>query len=199
MKIYTFGLEVFPRVFWLFILINGIANAGEKKSFNPYVHDKPFEAEAYKVPPPPKSHLSLQDNRDGTITDPDAGLMWAKADSHADLKKCLNWHDSKVYVKNLTTGSYNDWRLPTLDELSNLHDNTKENLNSIDHDPKHPLGLDEKFSNGSAYWSWSSDYHQTNLTDCCTRIFYFVTGMSFTRRLSECAKGGVRAVRSIKD
>ena len=69
----------------------------------------------------------------------------------------------------------------------------------MNHDPKHPLGLDEKFSNGSAYWSWSSDYHQTDLTDCCARIFYFVTGMSFTRRLSECAKGGVRAVRSIKD
>ena len=47
----------------------------EKKLFNPYVHENPFAAEAYKVPPPLKSRLNLQDSGDGAIADPDAGLM----------------------------------------------------------------------------------------------------------------------------
>ena len=58
----------------------------EKKLFNPYVHENPFAAEAYKVPPPLKSRLNLQDSGDGAIADPDAGLMWVQADSHAVLK-----------------------------------------------------------------------------------------------------------------
>ena len=37
------------------------------------------------------------------ITDPYVGLMWAQAESHAVLKKCFNWRNAQVYVKNLTT------------------------------------------------------------------------------------------------
>ena len=29
--------------------------------------------------------------------------MWAQADSHTVLKKCFNWHNAQVWVKNLTT------------------------------------------------------------------------------------------------
>ena len=186
-----FGAEL------IFALVHGKVSAQEKKSFDPYVHEKPFEAKAYVPPPSPKSHLNLRDNGDGTITDPDAGLMWTQADSHADLNKCLNWHDATTYVQNLTTGNYGDWRLPTLMELVNLHDNTKENSGSVDHDPEYPLGLDEKFADGAAYWYWSSNYEKTDLTDCCARTLYFVTGMGFSRRLTACTKGGVRAVRSV--
>ena len=37
------------------------------------------------------------------ITDPDASLMRVQAESHAVLKKCFNWRNAEVYVKNLTT------------------------------------------------------------------------------------------------
>ena len=37
------------------------------------------------------------------IPDPDADLMWAQAASHTVLKKCFNWHNAQVWVKNLTT------------------------------------------------------------------------------------------------
>jgi len=57
-----------------------------KKLYNPYVYENSFAAEAYKAPPPLKPRLNLQDNGDGTITNPYAGLMWAKADSHSVLK-----------------------------------------------------------------------------------------------------------------
>ena len=37
---------------------------------------------------------------------------------------------------------------------------------------------------------------ETDLTDCCARSFYFVTGMVHVRRFSMCNHGGVRAVRN---
>ena len=197
MNKYFFGSElVLAALGFMFILVHAEVAAQDKKVFNPYIHKKPFEAEVYIPPPPPKSHLNLRDNGDGTITDPDAGLMWTQADSHADLNKCLNWHDATTYVKNLKTGNYSDWRLPAIMELANLYDCTNDNMGSIDHDPIHPLGLDEKFSDGAAYWYWSSNYEKTDLTNCCARTLYFVTGMAFVRRLTECEKGGVRAVRA---
>ena len=75
----------------------------EKKLFNPYVHENSFATEAHKALPPLKSRLNCQDNGDGTITDPDASLMWVQAESRAVLKKCFNWHNAQFCVKNLTT------------------------------------------------------------------------------------------------
>jgi len=60
-----------------------------------------------------------------------------------------------------------------------------------------PLHLSEQFADGAAYWYWSAEYDETDLTDCCTRIAYFVTGRAFSRNLSACTNGGVRAVRGL--
>ncbi len=155
-----------------------------------------YEAPTHVPPPPPESKIHLVDNGDETISDADSDLMWTRKDSHADLGKCLNWRQAVEYVGKLKTGGHEDWRLPAISELASIYDNTKESIISMDHDPKHPLRLDEKFADGAAYWYWSSDYHETKLTDCCTRTFYFVTGMAFTSRITMCSKGGVRAVRT---
>ncbi len=157
-----------------------------------------YEAPPYVAPPPPESRLHLIDNGDGTISDPDSGLMWAQKDSYADLNRCLNWHESNDYVRELKVGGHTDWRLPTLKELAGIYDDTKESVISLDHDPDQPLGLDEKFADGAAYWSWSADFEETDLTDCCARSFYFVKGMVHARRFSMCANGGVRPVRDEK-
>ncbi|MDP7554990.1 MAG: DUF1566 domain-containing protein, partial [Nitrospinota bacterium] len=53
------------------------------------------------------------DHGDGTITDTMTKLMWKRRHSYAGTGKCLNWNDSKSYVSRITTGGYNDWRLPT--------------------------------------------------------------------------------------
>ena len=50
----------------------------EKKLYNPYIYENYFAVEAYKAPPPLKSRINLQDNGEGRITDPYAGLMWAQ-------------------------------------------------------------------------------------------------------------------------
>ena len=162
-----------------------------------YIHDKPYEAPPYVPPPPPKSKVHLTDNRDGTITD-QQGLMWTQKDSYADLGQCLNWYQSYDYVKSLKTGGHNDWRMPTSWEMYGIYDDTIENITAWDHDPEYPLHLDKMFADGAAYWYWSKDKQDTDLTDCCAPTFYFVTGLSIMRRFTLCMNGGVRAVRNAR-
>ena len=158
---------------------------------------EPYEAPPWVPPPPPKSRVHLVDNGDGTLTETKTRLMWTQKDSYADLGKCLNWYQAKDYVKNLKTGGYADWRLPMVFEYGMIYDDTKENNMAWDHDPDLPLHLSEQFADGAAYWYWSAEYDETDLTDCCTRIAYFVTGRAFSRNLSACTNGGVRAVRGL--
>ena len=164
---------------------------------NNYIHDKPYEAPPYVPPPPPISKVHLTDNKDGTITD-QQGLMWTVKDSYADLGQCLNWYQSYDYVKGLKTAGHNDWRMPTSWEMYNIYDDTIENVMAWDHDPENPLHLDKQFADGAAYWYWSGDKQDTDLTDCCAPSFYFVTGLSNIRQLSICMNGGVRAVRNAR-
>jgi hypothetical protein len=162
-----------------------------------YIHDKPYEAPPYVPPPPPISKVHLTDNKDGTITD-QQGLMWTIKDSYADLGQCLNWYQSYDYVKSLKTGGHSDWRMPTSWEMYEIYDDTIENVMAWDHDPENPLHLDKQFADGAAYWYWSGDKQDTDLTDCCAPSFYFVTGLSNIRQFSICMNGGVRAVRNAR-
>ncbi|PIR00321.1 MAG: hypothetical protein COV66_07505 [Nitrospinae bacterium CG11_big_fil_rev_8_21_14_0_20_45_15] len=154
-----------------------------------------YIAPQWQVPDKPKSRLKLRDNGDDTVTDLKTGLTWARTDSYADLKHCLNFYDSLQYVENSTTGGYEDWRLPSIAELASIYDNAIDNIMAFDHDPESPMSLHSIFTDGAAYWYWSSDFSKTKLTDCCGRTFYFVNGMSHIRRFTVCRHGGVRAVR----
>jgi hypothetical protein len=173
-------------------------SAAETEKHSPYAPRQPFVAEPYVPPPPPVSRLHLKDNGDGTITDPDSGLMWTQKDSYADLGKCLNWFESREYAKNLLTGGHGDWRMPSMRELASIYDPTKDTLIGWDHLPDFPLHIDEQFADGAAYWYWVSDHSVTQLTDCCAESLYFVQGLMHTRRFSMCDNGGVRAVRSLR-
>jgi len=159
----------------------------------------PYEAPAYKTLPEetPKSKLRLKDNGDGTLTDLDLRLMWTQKDSYADLNKCLTYTESQEYIENLKTGGYEDWRIPSIKELASIYNETQENIMAWDHDPEYPLALDLKFTDGAAYWYWSSDTGTTPLTEHCAKTLYFVNGMIEMRRFELCNNGGVRAVRNI--
>lgn len=67
---------------------------------------------------------SYKDNGDGTITDETSNLMWKKTDSMIDLKKWMNYQDCVDYARELRENKfagYDDWRLPTREEMSTLY------------------------------------------------------------------------------
>lgn len=58
------------------------------------------------------------ENGDGTVTDTETNLMWA----HYDKMGNINWHDAKAYGESIILSEYEDWRMPTIDELATLYD-----------------------------------------------------------------------------
>ena len=60
------------------------------------------------------------DNGDGTVTDTKLGLMWANTDNHGDI----NWVQAEKWVRftfpYTLEKNYENWRLPTLNELKSL-------------------------------------------------------------------------------
>jgi hypothetical protein len=62
----------------------------------------------------------FSDNGDGTVTDHERGLMWARNDNHGDI----DWHQADKWVRYTFPYTlpvwYDNWRLPTLEELQSL-------------------------------------------------------------------------------
>ncbi len=56
-----------------------------------------------------------RDNGDGTVTDLVTGLMWQKA-----FIRNVAWSDASSVAKQVHTGGYSDWRVPTIKELYSL-------------------------------------------------------------------------------
>ena len=54
----------------------------------------------------------------GTVSDKKTGLMWAARDDG----KGINKRDLKVYFQNYRAGGYDDWRVPTVEELKTIYD-----------------------------------------------------------------------------
>ena len=53
----------------------------------------------------------------GTVKDTRTGLMWASKDNG----ESITWSKAKKYCKNYRAGGYDDWRMPTQDELATLY------------------------------------------------------------------------------
>ncbi len=90
-----------------------------------------------------------------TVTDRQTGLMWQRSDSFHELKRGMNWYEALEYVdqKNREKfAGYNDWRLPTMEELSALWDPARP-LKSKDGEP---IGLPPVFQGGGSYYLWTS-------------------------------------------
>ena len=68
-----------------------------------------------------KGDQRFTDNGDGTVTDHQLGVMWAKSDNQGDI----GWNQAEAYSRRKfgqTVGNqYANWRLPTLDELQSLY------------------------------------------------------------------------------
>ena len=63
----------------------------------------------------PDAGASYIDNGDGTITDNITGLMWVKARGSK-----MTWDKAVAGASANSTAGYNDWRMPTIQELYSL-------------------------------------------------------------------------------
>jgi hypothetical protein len=131
------------------------------------------------------------DNGDGTITDRTTGLMWEAGGSSSEVLYFKAQHRIKRLNKKKYMG-YEDWRIPTLEELSSLLEPKKnekgQHINAL-FNPKQKT-------------CWSSDRHTGP-----NRFFYYTVEFSHGKvswavvpRRSRFAEEGyhyVRAVRSV--
>ncbi|MCP4107968.1 MAG: DUF1566 domain-containing protein [Desulfobacteraceae bacterium] len=88
---------------------------------------------------------SFMNNEDGTVTDTVTGLMWQKSGSDA----YITYDKAQAYIDDLNNrkfADYNDWRLPTLEELASLLENKE-----VD-----GLYIDLKFDRKQK-WCWTAD------------------------------------------
>ncbi len=57
-----------------------------------------------------------------TWTDPATGLMWAGKDNGSNV----TWNEAQTYCSDLRLAGYSKWRLPTIDELAGIYDETQD-------------------------------------------------------------------------
>ncbi|MBV5307888.1 DUF1566 domain-containing protein [Chromatium okenii] len=101
-----------------------------------------------------QSFDSFVDNADGTVTQSNTGLMWAKCSEGQNGTNCIgdaktmNWSAALTAANNSNLGGYDDWRLPNIKELQALVDYSRY-VTAIDTDyfPNTP--------NGDYSWYWS--------------------------------------------
>ena len=90
------------------------------------------------------------DNGDGTITDTQHGLMWKQSDSMIDLEKWVNYQDGVDYVRKISEeqfAGYDDWRLPTREEMSTLFDKSFSNTDKFGK----TIHISDRFASGGGF------------------------------------------------
>ena len=89
------------------------------------------EKPAAKVATPKKEEKPLEplvDNGNGTVTDPNSGLMWKKSDAWIDSKKFYTWAKHKEYVDKVNKdkfAGFSDWRIPSKVEATTIFSKDK--------------------------------------------------------------------------
>ena len=72
-----------------------------------------------EIPCPDQGRSSLRDNKDGTISDINAVLMWQQGDAQND-DRFYTLGEAKSYCASLKLAGQKDWRLPSKRELLSI-------------------------------------------------------------------------------
>jgi hypothetical protein len=93
--------------------------------------DEKTEPSAEKKTAPAKKPTpelkSFVDNGNGTVTDPNTGLVWKKTDAWLDTHKFYTWQAHRDYVSEVNKekfAGYDNWRIPSKSEAVTLVDKT---------------------------------------------------------------------------
>lgn len=123
-------------------------------------------------------------NGDGTVLDQKTGLLWASKDNGEDV----NWQGAQRYCERYRGGEYEDWRMPTVDELAGLYDPALMRTAVCGHDVNftEAIGL-------TCAWAWASDKRGSDAA-----LFFFTDGRRIWRHQSFSYLYRVLPVRSGK-
>lgn len=123
-------------------------------------------------------------NGDGTVSDTQLGLMWGAFDNQGDI----NWQEAKRWVTftfpYTIEKSYDNWRLPTIEELRSLY--TKEPESGYQADCGKTVHIIPEI-HLSCVWIWSAE--NKSIT---ARVFNFSRGYNYMDRMA--TKRGFRAL-----
>lgn len=141
------------------------ADAKPDESAKPAAEAKPAaDAKAAPKPAPkpaakPKVEKKpLIDNQDGTVTDPNSGLMWKQTDAWLDMHKFYTWQDQPSYIEKLNKekfAGHSDWRIPTKADAATLVEKGRKET-VIDKNGT-PFPMDPIFSEGCVSNTWISE------------------------------------------
>ncbi|CAN2040079.1 hypothetical protein GMMP15_1530042 [Candidatus Magnetomoraceae bacterium gMMP-15] len=126
----------------------------------------------------------LIDNRDGTVTDTENNLMWQQKNAGK-----MRWKQAINYCENLSFAGYDDWRLPTREELVTLGNKNRQYRDRVFYINIHYFP-DIK-TNWGPYWASPPDTY--NSDDACGVAGFMVYDSGLLSWFY------VRAVRTIKN
>ena len=116
---------------------------------------------------------SFIDSGDGTISDPQANLMWKKDDSFKEYGYGINWFEAQDYCEMLNEkqfAGYDDWRLPSGEEAKSVFSFTQSNTDK-DGAETH---ISELFEPGGGHNTWT--YEEKPDYEQYAQKFSFITG-----------------------
>ena len=135
------------------------AEAKPAADTKPAADAKPAPKAAPKPAAKPKVEKKpLVDNGDGTVTDPNSGLMWKQTDAWLDMHKFYTWQDQPSYIEKLNKekfAGYSDWRIPTKAEAATLVEKGRKET-VIDKNGT-PFPMDPIFTEGRVSNTWISE------------------------------------------
>jgi hypothetical protein len=134
----------------------------------------------------------FKDNGDGTVTDTKTGLMWAQTDNMGHI----NWHDAKLYSENIILSEHDNWRMPTIEELESLFNDSLDAYETIcGHNVKAAPQIEL-----SCGFVWSSEIlSESGRYPISALVYNYSKGYQYSARMSQYRGYRALPVRSIGD